>query len=110
MIIFEVAMLKLTNAPGRYMRMNSFDIAKNGVSLPGNSLKNMLRKIATFYAGALRSSVASPTGRRLWLLLILKITILLVVFKILFFPNRLNSEYATDAERAEAVRHSLIQK
>lgn len=70
----------------------------------------MFRKITDFYAGAWRRSISSPTGRRLWLLLILKITILLVVFKILFFPNRLKTDYTTDAERAEAVRSALIGK
>lgn len=67
----------------------------------------VMRKIAGFYAGAWRSSVASPTGRRLWVLLLLKVSILLVLFKILFFPNRLDRDYETDAERAAAVRTSL---
>lgn len=67
----------------------------------------MLRKIADFYSYAWRTSVASPTGRRLWLILLFKVAILLILFKILFFPNRLNSEYSTDADRAEAVRQSL---
>ncbi len=70
----------------------------------------MFRKITDFYADAWSSSISSPTGRRLWILLILKITILLVVFKILFFPNRLKTDYTTDAERAEAVRSALIGK
>ncbi len=67
----------------------------------------VMRKIAGFYAGAWRSSVASPTGRRLWLLLLLKVSVLLVLFKILFFPDRLERDYATDAERADAVRSAL---
>lgn len=68
---------------------------------------NLIRKIIDFYSSAWRSSVATPTGRRLWLLLLLKIGVLLILFKILFFPNRLRTEYSTDAERAEAVRQSL---
>lgn len=69
----------------------------------------LLKKIAGFYAQAWRSSVASSTGRHLWLLLLLKIAILLVLFKILFFPDRLQTDYATDAERAEAVRSALTE-
>ncbi len=69
-----------------------------------------LKKIADFYAQSWRSSVATPTGRRLWLILLLKISILLILFKILFFPNRLNTEYATDAERAYAVRAALTKQ
>lgn len=67
----------------------------------------MIRRIFSFYTQALRSSVASATGRRLWLLLALKISILLILFKILFFPDRLQSDYSTDADRAAAVRTSL---
>ena len=69
---------------------------------------SLIHRISSFYAYALRRSVASPTGRRLWLVLVLKISILLILFKVLFFPNRLQTEYSTDAERADAVRSSLI--
>lgn len=69
----------------------------------------LLRRIIDFYRSAWRRSVASPTGRRLWLILIIKISILLILFKILFFPNRLDSDYDTDAERARAVRENLTR-
>ncbi|MDE6145511.1 MAG: DUF4492 domain-containing protein [Muribaculaceae bacterium] len=69
-------------------------------------MTNLPTKITSFYVSAFRRSVATPTGRRLWLVLLLKVTILLVLFKILFFPNRL-AQYSTDGERAEAVRTAL---
>lgn len=69
----------------------------------------LLKKISDFYTMAWRSSVSTPTGRRLWLILIIKIGILLILFKILFFPNRLNTKYDNDAERAAAVRTALTQ-
>lgn len=69
----------------------------------------LLRRIIDFYRSAWRRSVASTTGRRLWLILIIKISILLILFKILFFPNRLDSDYDTDAERARAVRENLTR-
>lgn len=69
-------------------------------------MTNPFPRIASFYIGAFRRSVATATGRHLWLLLILKIAILLVLFKILFFPNRL-AQYDTDTEKAEAVRTAL---
>ncbi len=49
-----------------------------------------------------------PLGRSLWLLIILKVVILLVVMKLLFFPNLLSRDYSTDDERSDAVRHSLL--
>ncbi len=69
----------------------------------------IVRRIIDFYKSAWRASVASPTGRRLWLILIVKISVLLVLFKALFFPDKLNTEYDTDAERAEAVRSALTE-
>ncbi len=47
-------------------------------------------------------------GRTLWALIIIKVVVLLAVFKLLFFPNVLSNNYDTDQERAEAVRKSLI--
>lgn len=70
-------------------------------------MTNITSRITSFYLGAFRRSVSTKTGRHLWLLLILKVAILLVLFKILFFPNKLAS-YETDAQKAEAVRSSLI--
>lgn len=69
----------------------------------------IFRRIIEFYKSAWRASVTSSTGRRLWLILIVKISVLLILFKVLFFPNRLNTEYDTDAERAEAVRSALTE-
>ncbi|MBD5352942.1 MAG: DUF4492 domain-containing protein [Bacteroides sp.] len=66
-----------------------------------------LIRIKEFYISAWRRSVSTKTGRHLWLLLLVKIAILLVLFKILFFPNQL-AQYETDAQKAEAVRQSLL--
>lgn len=72
-------------------------------------MTTLLKRICDFYSHAWRSSVTSATGRRLWIVLLLKIGILLVLFKVLFFPDRLNTEYSTDAERAAAVRDALAR-
>ncbi|MDE5660655.1 MAG: DUF4492 domain-containing protein [Muribaculaceae bacterium] len=72
-------------------------------------MTTLLKRICDFYSQAWRSSVASATGRHLWIVLLLKIGILLVLFKVLFFPDRLNTDYSTDAERAAAVREALAK-
>lgn len=46
-------------------------------------------------------------GRSLWLLIILKLLIIFVVIKLLFFPDVLKEHYDNDEARAEAVRKSL---
>lgn len=69
---------------------------------------NLFSRIGNFYLQAWRSSVATPTGRRLWLILLVKVSVLLVLFKVLFFPDRLQSDYDSDSQRAEAVRRALV--
>lgn len=46
-------------------------------------------------------------GRGLWLLILVKLAILFLVFKLFLFPDVLKRDYDNDAERAQAVRSSL---
>ncbi|MCC8037145.1 MAG: DUF4492 domain-containing protein [Bacteroidales bacterium] len=46
-------------------------------------------------------------GRSLWILILVKVAVLLLVFKLLFFPDVLKRDYPDDDARAEAVRQSL---
>lgn len=49
-------------------------------------------------------------GRRLWAVIIIKLAIMFLVFKLFFFPDKLKEEYSTDQERARAVRTSLVDR
>lgn len=66
---------------------------------------NLVLRIWRFYVDGFREMTV---GRYLWALIIVKVVILFFVFKLFFFPNRLAEDYPTDAERAQAVRHGLI--
>lgn len=46
-------------------------------------------------------------GRSLWALIIIKVILLFVVVKLLFFPDVLKTNYSDDALRADAVREAL---
>lgn len=46
-------------------------------------------------------------GRSLWALIIIKVILLLVVVKLLFFPDVMKTNYRDDASRADAVREAL---
>lgn len=46
-------------------------------------------------------------GRTLWIVIAIKLAIMFLVLKIFFFPNKLNTEYANDEERSQAVMESL---
>lgn len=49
-------------------------------------------------------------GRKLWLLIIIKLFIFFAILKVFFFPDFLSSRYDTDEERADAVRHELTNR
>jgi nitrogen fixation-related uncharacterized protein len=50
----------------------------------------------------------SSWGKKLWIIIIIKLLIMFVILKIFFFPDILNKKYDNDAERAEHVRDQLI--
>ncbi len=62
-------------------------------------------RIYRFYADGFRSMTV---GRKLWLLIIIKLFILFFVFKLFFFPNILSRDYDNDTDRAAAVRENLL--
>lgn len=62
-------------------------------------------RVWRFYYDGFRN--LSPLGRRLWLLILIKLFIFFVVLKLFFFPNLLSRDYDNDADRAQAVRTHL---
>jgi flagellar basal body-associated protein FliL len=64
-----------------------------------------IRQIIDFYVDGFK---AMTLGRKLWLLIIIKLIIFFAVIKVIFFPDLLKSRYDTDTERADAVRTSLV--
>ena len=49
-------------------------------------------------------------GRKLWALIIIKLAFIFLIMKMFFFPDILSRDYDTDAERADAVRESLLRR
>lgn len=64
-----------------------------------------IRKILNLYSDGFRH--LSPLAKTLWLIIAIKLIIIFLIIKILFFPNILNQNYSSDSERAEAVRNNL---
>jgi len=50
-----------------------------------------------------------PLGKKLWLIIGVKVVIFFVIMKILFFPNFLKTNFNNDRDRAEHVINNLIQ-
>lgn len=64
-------------------------------------------KVVRFYVDGFRSMTV---GRKLWMLILIKLFILFFVFKLFFFPDILSRDYDSDEDRAEAVRTSLLNR
>ena len=69
-------------------------------------MKNFLKSTYRMYSDGFRSMTV---GRTLWIVIAVKLAILFLVVKMFFFPDRLQQDYDTDAERADAVRSELIK-
>ena len=69
---------------------------------PSNSLP---ARILRFYIEGFRS-----IGRKLWALIIIKLAFIFLIMKLFFFPDILSRDYDTDAERADAVRESMLRR
>lgn len=64
------------------------------------------RRIWRLYADGFREMTI---GRYLWAIILIKLTVLFLVFRLFFFPDILARDYDNDEERAEAVRTNLLK-
>ncbi|MBD5262032.1 MAG: DUF4492 domain-containing protein [Bacteroides sp.] len=62
------------------------------------------RKIVDFYVDGFRNMTV---GRKLWAIILIKVALLFLVFKLFFFPNILKENYDNDEDRARAVAEQL---
>lgn len=69
--------------------------------------RTLMGRVADLYIDGFRNMTV---GRTLWVLIILKIILLVFVFKLIFFPDMLQRDYDTNADRAQAVRSSLTDE
>lgn len=68
---------------------------------------NVFVRIWRFYADGFKSMTI---GRYLWAIILIKLFIMFAVLRLFFFPDILSRDYATDEERAQAVRTHLTGK
>lgn len=65
-----------------------------------------LHNIYRFYLDGFRSMTI---GRKLWMIIIIKLVVIFGILKLFFFPDMLKTNYDNDADRAQAVRSALTQ-
>ncbi|MBU3928396.1 MAG: DUF4492 domain-containing protein [Bacteroidetes bacterium] len=68
---------------------------------------NLLYHIFDFYRAGFRNMTI---GKKLWLIIIIKLFIMFAILKLFFFPNFLQTNFSTDQERSDYVIEQLINK
>ena len=66
----------------------------------------ILKRVFDFYVEGFREM--TPRGRKLWLIILVKLFIMFAVLKFFFFPNILKENFKTDAERIQHIEKQLI--
>lgn len=68
---------------------------------------SFIKKAVSMYVDGFRNMTV---GKRLWAIIIVKLAIMFLVFRLFFFPDILQENYSNDAERADAVRRNLTER
>lgn len=71
------------------------------------STNGFISKAVAMYVDGFRNMTV---GRKLWLLIFIKLIVLFLVLKVFFFPDLLSVNFSSDAERADAVRSALTKQ
>lgn len=69
------------------------------------SLSNIAIEVWRFYRDGFRSMTI---GRWLWAIIIIKVVVLIFVFRLVLLPDRM-AAYDNDEQRARAVRSALLE-
>jgi hypothetical protein len=67
---------------------------------------SIFKRIFCFYYEGFRSM--SGWGRKVWIILIIKLFIMFAILKLFFFPDFLKTKFDNDKQRSEYVMNQLI--
>jgi len=67
----------------------------------------IFKKVFNFYKEGF-SNLSKP-GKKLWMIIIIKLVIMFAILKVFFFPDFLNSKYSTNQEKSDHVIEQLIK-
>lgn len=71
-----------------------------------NPVFSALNRVIRFYYDGFRSM--SWWGRRVWIIILIKLFIIFIILRIFFFHDFLRKRYNTDDQRSEYVLEQLI--
>ncbi len=69
-------------------------------------MTELIKKIFYFYYDGFKSMTV---GKRLWIIVLIKLFIIFAVFRLFFFHDFLKSNFKTDKERSNYVIEQLIK-
>ena len=72
-----------------------------------NGFIKFVKRVFRFYYEGFRDM--SSWGRKVWLIIIIKLVIMFAVLKVLFFPDFLKNLYDNDKQRGEYVMDQLLK-
>jgi len=67
-----------------------------------------IKKIFGFYYHGFKNMPV--WGKKLWLIILIKLVIMFAVLKIFFFPDFLNTKFDNDEQKSDYVKEQLINK
>ena len=67
-----------------------------------------IKKIFSFYYQGFKNMPI--WGKKLWLIILIKLFIMFAVLKIFFFPDFLNTRFNTEEDKSDYVKEQLINK
>jgi hypothetical protein len=70
------------------------------------SIPGQINSILRFYIDGFKSM--SGWGRKVWLIIIIKLFIIYAILKVFFFPDFLGKKYDNDTQRSEYVRNQIL--
>jgi hypothetical protein len=76
------------------------------LELKMNRIVSSLNSVLRFYSEGFKNM--SGWGRKVWIIIIIKLFIMFAILKIFFFQDFLKSKYDTDKQRSEYVLDQLI--
>lgn len=73
-----------------------------------NSFSSLIKKIFRFYYEGF--TTMSWWGKRIWVILLIKLFVIFIILKLFFFPDFLKKNYRSDEERSNHVLEQLINQ
>jgi len=73
-----------------------------------NALISAVNRLFRFYHDGFRTM--SWWGKRVWIIILIKLFVIFIILKIFFFRDFLQKKYETDEQKSEYVLDQLISK